>query len=86
MSCASAAGETCPAYLGEAIRAHWGVEDPARATGTDSEIDAAFITLMEHGGPADGPAAIELAEGLKQTVDWFLNQELIMNYEPSAIN
>jgi arsenate reductase len=41
--CASAAGETCPAYLGSAIRAHWGVEDPARATGTDSEIDAAFM-------------------------------------------
>ena len=41
--CASAAGETCPAYLGPAIRAHWGVEDPASATGTDSEIDAAFM-------------------------------------------
>ena len=40
--CASAAGETCPAYLGPAIRAHWGVEDPAHATGTDKEIDAAF--------------------------------------------
>lgn len=42
--CASAAGETCPAYLGQVIRAHWGVEDPAPATGTDEEIDAAFIT------------------------------------------
>jgi arsenate reductase len=40
--CASAAGETCPAYLGDALRTHWGVEDPARATGTDAEIDAAF--------------------------------------------
>lgn len=40
--CASAAGETCPAYLGAAVRAHWGVEDPAHATGTDEEIDAAF--------------------------------------------
>ncbi len=40
--CASAAGETCPAYLGPAVRAHWGVDDPARATGTDAEIDAAF--------------------------------------------
>ncbi|MEB2399956.1 arsenate reductase ArsC [Parapusillimonas sp. JC17] len=40
--CASAAGETCPAYLGPAIRTHWGVEDPAHATGTDDEIDAAF--------------------------------------------
>ena len=40
--CASAAGETCPAYLGAALRTHWGVEDPAHATGTDAEIDAAF--------------------------------------------
>ncbi|HEY9279695.1 MAG TPA: arsenate reductase ArsC [Eoetvoesiella sp.] len=42
--CASAAGETCPAYLGSVIRTHWGVEDPAHATGTDEEIDAAFDT------------------------------------------
>lgn len=42
--CASAAGEECPAYLGKVMRAHWGVEDPAHATGTDSEIDAAFNT------------------------------------------
>jgi arsenate reductase (thioredoxin) len=40
--CASAAGETCPAYLGPVLRTHWGVEDPAHATGTDAEIDAAF--------------------------------------------
>jgi len=42
--CASAAGETCPAYLGPVLRTHWGVEDPAHATGTDEEIDAAFMT------------------------------------------
>lgn len=41
--CASAAGETCPAYLGPVLRTHWGVEDPAHATGTDEEIDAAFM-------------------------------------------
>lgn len=41
--CAGAAGETCPAYLGPALRSHWGVEDPAQATGTDTEIDAAFM-------------------------------------------
>jgi arsenate reductase len=40
--CASAAGETCPAYLGPVLRTHWGVDDPAHATGTDAEIDAAF--------------------------------------------
>ena len=41
--CASAAGETCPAYLGPVLRTHWGVDDPAHATGTDAEIDAAFL-------------------------------------------
>jgi arsenate reductase len=41
--CGSAAGETCPAYLGPVLRTHWGVDDPAHATGTDEEIDAAFM-------------------------------------------
>ncbi len=40
--CGNAAGETCPAYLGKVVRAHWGVDDPAKANGTDAEIDAAF--------------------------------------------
>ena len=40
--CGNAAGETCPAYLGPVLRAHWGVEDPAKATGTEAEIDARF--------------------------------------------
>lgn len=43
--CSSAAGETCPAYLGPVLRTHWGVDDPAHATGTDAEIDAAFMTV-----------------------------------------
>lgn len=42
--CSSAAGETCPAYLGPVLRTHWGVEDPAHATGTEAEVDAAFMT------------------------------------------
>ena len=42
--CSNAAGETCPVYLGRAVRSHWGVEDPALATGTNAEIDAAFMT------------------------------------------
>lgn len=40
--CASAAGETCPVYLGPVLRTHWGVQDPAHASGSDAEIDAAF--------------------------------------------
>ena len=40
--CGNAANETCPAYLGEVLRSHWGVEDPAHAEGTEAEIKAAF--------------------------------------------
>ncbi|THF62554.1 arsenate reductase ArsC [Pseudothauera rhizosphaerae] len=40
--CAGAAGEACPVYLAPVPRTHWGVDDPAKATGTDAEIDAAF--------------------------------------------
>lgn len=40
--CASAAGETCPAYLGPVLRTHWGVEDPSHVVGTQAEIDSAF--------------------------------------------
>lgn len=43
--CASAAGETCPAYIGPVLRSHWGVEDPA--SGTDSEINMAFQTTYQ---------------------------------------
>ena len=45
--CGNAAGETCPAYLlnnskRNVIRAHWGVEDPAKTTGSEAEINASF--------------------------------------------
>lgn len=42
--CASAAGETCPAYLGPVLRTHWGVDDPAHVTGSEAVIDEAFMT------------------------------------------
>jgi arsenate reductase (thioredoxin) len=41
--CGNAAGETCPAYLGNVIRAHWGVEDPDGVTGTEAEIEVSFM-------------------------------------------
>lgn len=40
--CGNAAGEACPTYLGPALRTHWSVDDPAKATGTEEEINAAF--------------------------------------------
>ena len=42
--CSNAAGETCPAFLGPVLRTHWGVEDPANVSGTEKEIEAAFMT------------------------------------------
>lgn len=40
--CGSAAGETCPAYLGPVTRTHWGVEDPGHVIGSEEEIERAF--------------------------------------------
>jgi len=40
--CGDAAGATCPTYLAPAIRAHWGVEDPDAAHGSEQVINAAF--------------------------------------------
>ncbi len=42
--CGNAANEECPAYLGQVLRSHWGVEDPAHVTGTEEEITASFMT------------------------------------------
>ena len=40
--CDNAAGEVCPIWPGQPLTAHWGVEDPAAATGTDDEKRRAF--------------------------------------------
>ncbi|MEW6761979.1 MAG: arsenate reductase ArsC [Pseudomonadota bacterium] len=40
--CASAAGETCPAYLGPVLRSHWGVDDPSHVEGSEDVVNAAF--------------------------------------------
>lgn len=40
--CGNAAGEACPAYLGQVLRSHWGLEDPGHVVGTEEEIGAAF--------------------------------------------
>ena len=40
--CDSTAGEACPVWIGHPMTAHWGVEDPAGAVGSDVEIQRAF--------------------------------------------
>jgi len=37
---------TCPVFPGGGETLHWGVEDPAEATGTDAERAAAFDTAL----------------------------------------
>ena len=40
--CDDAAGEVCPIWPGQPMSAHWGMPDPALATGNDAEIALAF--------------------------------------------
>jgi len=45
--CDNAAGEACPVWPGKPVTAHWGVEDPAAATGTDEEKRRAFVQAFD---------------------------------------
>jgi arsenate reductase (thioredoxin) len=40
--CDDAAGEVCPYWPGQPMTAHWGMPDPAKATGSEAEIGLAF--------------------------------------------
>lgn len=44
--CDNAAGESCPVWPGQPMTAHWGIEDPADAVGTDIEKEAAFVAAF----------------------------------------
>jgi arsenate reductase (thioredoxin) len=40
--CDNASKEVCPIWPGQPMTAHWGIADPAAATGTPEEVERAF--------------------------------------------
>src|SRR5215470_8707060 len=44
--CDNAAREPCPVWPGQPMTAHWGVPDPALATGTEAEVRFAFADTL----------------------------------------
>ena len=53
--CDSAAGESCPVYFGNSVKVHWGLSDPSKIIGEDSQIEQAFLACID-----------EVAERVKQ--------------------
>ena len=46
--CDNAAGESCPVWPGQPLTAHWGIEDPAEAAGTEIQKEAAFVAALRY--------------------------------------
>jgi protein-tyrosine-phosphatase len=44
--CDDAAAETCPVWPGQPMTAHWGLPDPATATGNEAEIRLTFADTI----------------------------------------
>ena len=49
--CDNAVSETCPVYLDQCVKVHWGLSDSGHVKGTEEEIIAAFediFSLIEY--------------------------------------
>ena len=45
--CDRTAGETCPLWMGEVEKHHWGLPDPSRAEGSAAAIRSAFMAVID---------------------------------------
>lgn len=45
--CDDAASESCPVWMGDVARVHWGLADPSHLNGSDEEIEIAFQQLIK---------------------------------------
>ena len=45
--CDSAAGETCPVWFGKSLKVHWGLADPSKLQGSETQISEAFRATIE---------------------------------------
>ena len=46
--CDNAVEGVCPVWPGQPMTAHWGIEDPAEAEGTDLQKEAAFVAAFRY--------------------------------------
>ena len=44
--CDQAAAESCPVFLGASKKLHWSIPDPAKAAGTEEQINKAFDSVF----------------------------------------
>ena len=57
--CDAAAGEECPVHFGRTKKLHWGMPDPAKVQGDETEIAAAYTAaILELEGRIDALARI----------------------------
>lgn len=44
--CDSAAGETCPLWMKDTLKLHWGLPDPSKVEGSEDDISQAFRSVI----------------------------------------